>query len=315
MNNLNVLSAASLITTPEARRSGFLEYALRRNKEAVPFIDKAKALKATLQAHTNEPHDILSIIKIRESLLESAGISVKAKAHLSDVDKERLLSDFIDKILIPCGKEYIDEIIYRYLLTSGDALGGRMRNIVGSIANEKLNRFVISQLQICQIDFSFATNSGFVNSAEYSLDIAESIKAIRWRTNIGEQRLLIYNVNVPQVSKNIDIVLLNKFTETTKGKNLKFILGDAKNYLSISELKGGIDPAGADEHWKTANTALERVRNAFENQIPLIFIGAAIESAMAIEIFAQYQNSTLANCANLTNDQQLASVCEWLVSL
>jgi type II restriction enzyme len=96
-----------------------------------------------------------------------------------------------------------------------------MRNIVGSIANEKLNRFVISQLQICQIDFSFATNSGFVNSAEYSLDIAESIKAIRWRTNIGEQRLLIYNVNVPQVSKNIDIVLLNKFTETTKGKNLK----------------------------------------------------------------------------------------------
>ncbi len=316
MNNLNVVSAASLITTPEARRSGFLEYALRRNKEAVPFIDKAKALKATLQAHTNEPHDILSIIKIRESLLESAGISVKAKAHLSDVDKERLLSDFIDKVLIPCGKEYIDEIIYRYLLTSGDALGGKMRNIVGSIANEKLNRFVISQLQICHINFSFATNvNGFISDTEYNLDIAESIKAIRWITNTGEQRLLIYNVNVPQVSKNIDIVLLNKFTETTKGKNLKFILDDAKNYLSIGELKGGIDPAGADEHWKTANTALERVRNAFDNQIPLIFVGAAIESAMAIEIFAQYQNGYLANCANLTNDEQLASACEWLVSL
>jgi len=53
VNNLNVTSAASLITTTEARRSGFLEYALRRNKEAIPFIDKAKALKATLQAHTN----------------------------------------------------------------------------------------------------------------------------------------------------------------------------------------------------------------------------------------------------------------------
>ena len=315
MNNLNVISAASLITTPEARRSGFLEYALRRNKEAIPFIDRAKALKATLQAHTNESHDVLKIVKIRESLLESAGISVKAKAHLSNIDKERLLVDFIDKVLIPCGKEYIDEIIYRYLLTSGDALGGKMRNIVGSIANEKLNRFIISQLQICQINFSFATNSGFVDSAEYFLDMAESIKAIRWRTNTGEQRFLIYNVNVPQVSKNIDIVLLNKFTETTKGKNLKFILDDARNYLSIGELKGGIDPAGADEHWKTANTALERVRNAFENQIPLIFVGAAIESAMAIEIFTQYQNGTLANCANLTNDEQLASACEWLVSL
>ncbi|MDX2254933.1 MAG: AvaI/BsoBI family type II restriction endonuclease [Pseudanabaenaceae cyanobacterium bins.39] len=315
MNNVNVLSAASLITTPEARRSGFLEYALRRNKEAIPFIDKAKALKATLQAHTNQPHDILKIIKIRESLLESAGISVKAKAHLSNSDKERLLIDFIDKVLIPCGQEYIDEVIYRYLLTSGDALGGKMRNIVGSIANEKLNRFVISQLQICQIDFYFATNSGFINSTEYTLDIAESIKAIKWQTVNGEQRLLIYNVNVPQVSKNIDIVLLNKSIEVTKGKNLKAILDDSKNYLAIGELKGGIDPAGADEHWKTANTALGRVRVAFNNQLPLIFVGAAIESAMAVEIFNQYQSGDLANCANLTNDEQLALLCEWLVNL
>ena len=314
MNNLNVTSAASLITTPEARRSGFLEYALRRNKEAVPFIDKAKALKATLQAHTNQPHDILSIVKVRESLLESAGISVKAKAHLSDIDKERLLVDFIDQILIPSGKDYIDEIIYRYLLTSGDALGGKMRNIVGSIANEKFNRFVISQLQICGVNFFFASNSGFIDSAEYTLDIAESIKAIRWETASGEQRLLIYNVNVPQVGKNIDIVLLNKFTETTKGKSLKAILGDSKNYLAIGELKGGIDPAGADEHWKTADTALRRVRSSFSGKLPLIFIGAAIESAMAIEIFAQYENGDLANCANLTNDEQLASLCEWLVS-
>ncbi len=315
MNNLHVISAASLVTTPEARRSGFLEYALRRNKEAIPFIDKAKALKATLQAHTNQPADILKIDRIRESLLESAGISVKAKAHLSDVDKRRLLTDFIDKVLIPCGQEYINEIIYRYLLTSGDALGGKMRNIVGSIANEKLNRFVISQLQICQINFSFATNTSLFISTEYSLDMAEAIKSIRWETNSGEQRLLIYNVKVPQVNKNIDIVLLNKFPETIKGKNLKAILDNDNNYLAIGELKGGIDPAGADEHWKTANTALGRVRIAFNNQLPLIFIGAAIESAMAVEIFNQYQNGYLANCANLTNDDQLASACEWLVNL
>jgi hypothetical protein len=314
MNNLNVTSADSLITTPEARRSGFLEYALRRNKESVPFIDRAKALKATLQAHTNQPQDILNIVKIKGSLLEAAGISVKAKAHLSDIDKERLLTDFIDQILIPCGRDYIDEIIYRYLLTSGDALGGKMRNIVGSIANEKLNRFVISQLQICQINFSFATNvSGFVREEEYTLDIAEAIKAVKWQTNDGAQRLLIYNVNVPQVSKNIDIVLLNKPTESTKGKPLKAILSESSNYLTIGELKGGIDPAGADEHWKTADTALRRVRSSFNNQLPLIFIGAAIESSMAIEIFTQYQNGDLSNCANLTNDEQLASLCEWLV--
>jgi hypothetical protein len=313
MNNLYVTSAASLITTSEARRSGFLDYALRRNKEAIPFIDKAKALKVILEAHTNNPHDILKIAKIRESLLETSGISVKAKAHLSDSDKNGLLTDFIDKVLIPCGRDYIDEIIYRYLLTSGDALGGKMRNIVGSIASEKFNRFIISQLQICCISFSFSTNvGGFVNGDEYTLEIAEAIKAIRWQTNNGEQRLLIYNVNVPQVSKNIDIVLLNQSTEVTKGIKLKTVLNDSSNYLTIGELKGGIDPAGADEHWKTASAALGRVRSAFD-ELPLIFIGAAIESAMAIEIFSQYENGDLANCANLTSDEQLASLCEWLV--
>lgn len=113
-----------------------------------------------------------------------------------------------------------------------------MRNIAGSIANEKFNRFVISQLQICQINFSFATNiSGFVKEEEYTLDIVEAIKAVRWQTNDGESRLLIYNVNVPQVSKNIDIVLLNKSTKKTKGNHLKAILSESSNYLVIGELK------------------------------------------------------------------------------
>jgi isocitrate dehydrogenase len=138
MNNLHVTSASSLITTAAARRNGFLEYALRRNKEAIPFIDKGKALKATLEAHSSKPKDILNIFKIRESLIEAAGISVKAKAHLSDEDKDRL---------------------------------------------------------------------------------------------------------------------------------------------------------------------------------PLIFIGAAIESAMSVEIFSQYQSGDLANCANLTSDEQLAALCEWLVGI
>ncbi len=315
MNNLHVTSAIDLITTAAARRNGFLEYVLRRNKEAIPFIDKGKALKATLEAHSSKAQDILNIVKIRGSLIEAAGISVKAKSHLSDEDKNRLLTEFIDRILIPSGADYVDEIIYRYLLTSGDALGGKMRNIVGSIANEKFNRFVISQLQICDINFSFATkDSRFVDGETYKIDLAEAIKAIRWKAINGEERLLIYNINVPQVSKNIDIVLLNQFTESTKGDKLKVILSDRNNYLSIGELKGGIDPAGADEHWKTANTALSRVRKAFD-RLPLIFIGAAIESAMSVEIFSQYQSGDLANCANLTNDEQLAALCEWLVGI
>jgi type II restriction enzyme len=36
-------------------------------------------------------------------------------------------------------------------------------------------------------------------------------------------------------------------------------------YIALGELKGGIDPAGADEHWKTARTALNRIHEAFLN--------------------------------------------------
>jgi hypothetical protein len=46
-----------------------------------------------------------------------------------------------------------------------------------------------------------------------------------------------------------------------------------------------------------------------------MFIAGAIESVMSIEIFAQYQSGDLANCANLTSDEQLASLCEWLVDI
>ncbi len=86
----------------------------------------------------------------------------------------------------------------------------------------------------------------------------------------------------------------------------------------MGELKGGIDPAGADEHWETANTALTRIRNAFaelDKNIHTIFIGAAIESAMAREIFTQCESKKLSNCANLTKPKQLAEICSWFVNL
>ncbi|MFM6407785.1 MAG: AvaI/BsoBI family type II restriction endonuclease, partial [Microcystis sp.] len=63
-------------------------------------------------------------------------------------------------------------------------------------------------------------------------------------------------------------------------------------YIALGELKGGIDPAGADEHWKTARTALQRIDDAFRkiSKHPYtFFIGAAIETKMAREIYRQLE--------------------------
>ena len=89
-------------------------------------------------------------------------------------------------------------------------------------------------------------------------------------------------------------------------------------YIALGELKGGIDPAGADEHWKTANSALNRITKAFReyNIVPnTFFIAAAIQTSMADEIWSQLQNRTLTNAANLTQSNQVASLCSWLIQL
>ena len=90
------------------------------------------------------------------------------------------------------------------------------------------------------------------------------------------------------------------------------------SYLALGELKGGIDPAGADEHWKTGNSALERVRQAFsrKNIKPhTFFIGAAIERKMAQEIWEQLMSGKLSNAANLNETEQMASISQWICSI
>ena len=58
------------------------------------------------------------------------------------------------------------------------------------------------------------------------------------------------------------------------------------------------------------------MRDSFEKEnvdIFTVFIGAAIEAAMAKEIYSQCVSGKLTNCANLTKDNQLTEVCDWLI--
>ena len=125
------------------------------------------------------------------------------------------------------------------------------------------------------------------------------------------------NINVPLVTKNVDLSILEgAVDELKKGKQSIIHMHD--RYIAFGELKGGIDPAGADEHWKTANSALDRIRTSFEKEElrpKTFFIGAAIENSMAIEIFKQLQTGGLNVAANLTNDEQLTGICEWIINL
>src|SRR5262245_16073580 len=121
-------------------------------------------------------------------------------------------------------------------------------------------------------------------------------------------------MTVPFFRNNVDLSLFK-----CNAKDLtRETIHTPSSYLALGELKGGIDPAGADEHWKTARTALNRIHEAFlkHKLRPHTFIiGAAIETKMATEIWEMLQIGILENAANLTNEDQLASISRWLCSL
>lgn len=150
-------------------------------------------------------------------------------------------------------------------------------------------------------------------------DLEKRIKGLFWEKS-GKNRLLVMNINVPIVRKNVDLCLFDgePVDLLLKGNTQTSIHRIPEKYIGLGELKGGIDPAGADEHWKTANSALNRIKTSFsKNQLNPVtfFIGAAIENNMAEEIFKQLEKEILANAGNLTNDKQLTSACDWLVKL
>jgi hypothetical protein len=145
-------------------------------------------------------------------------------------------------------------------------------------------------------------------------EIELSLRGLSWQ-NKHENRTLIYNLTPPLVKNNVDLCLFNLLDpEELQTTKYKFV----GSYLALGELKGGIDPAGADEHWKTARTALERIRQAFAKlgYTPYtFFVGAAIEKRMATEIWDQLESGILSNAANLNDESQVASISRWLCML
>lgn len=315
MSLIQHLSKSSdLITQSEEIRSGFIALALEKNRRATPFVDQARSLRVyASQAKT--PSDLLKIDEIQSALLTAAGFSDKALRYTDKDSETEAIEQLIENFLNPAGIEFAEELVYRFLLTRGDTLGGAMRNIAGKLAERKLTRAIISGLSLTKTNYQWLNNNSktWILGKENEIDIELNLKGISWKRN-GITRTLIYNRTIPLVKKNIDICLLNCTPDEIKPE----IFRVPEVFIAFGELKGGIDPAGADEHWKTAQTALNRIRTAFSasNLSPnLFFIGAVIVESMALEIWEHLKKGTLHNAANLTKSDQVASLSNWLISL
>lgn len=319
MQRFAVNSYSELVTSHAQTKAGFIEAALTKNERAKPYIEQAKSLR-TYARQVDDPHRLLAIPQIRDALITASGLSDKALKYFDAEDKTEAINKLIETFLVPAGERFADELVYRFLIVRGDSLGGGMRNYVGSIAQIKLIRKILSVLELRSLNYNILTtknktkNRWQAKNYENDYRMAEDIAAIAWTSTNGP-RVLFFNAKIPLVNNNIDICLFEGTCESYAGGAIAAV---SEKAIMLGELKGGIDPAGADEHWKTGNAALNRIRAAYGRSglsVRTSFVAAAIENKMAGEIWEQLMDGTLDNAANITVDAQLTMYCNWLIEL
>ena len=290
-----IKSAGDLQTKHRAICEGFLTQALQKTEKAEPFVKEAKIFYQTLKK-IKSVEELLASPKFRNDLASACGFSDKARSRLTEAELSGSIKKVLTRIYKEAGSEFRENILYRYLLTKGDTLGGSMRNLTGASAGTKLTEKIIERL------------SGVGRKIEIIKSTTGKIQRVVW-----DGRTLLFDVRPRLIGKNIDVILVNSSgLDIPKEK----LYADKSKYIACGELKGGIDPAGADEHWKTANSALGRIRAAFGRNAPdLFFVGAGIEASMAKEIFKQLKSGKLSHAANLNEEEQVNDLVDWLLSL
>lgn len=282
-----------LITPYSSTVDGFINQAKHKYSKATKVLDDAKKIFKKFK-NCNDSSNLFKDPILKQAALASAGYSKKAINYLDEYEIKRIIKSTFTNLDSPKAN---NEMFYRYLLTAGDTLGGSMRNLTGLLAQEKLVDAIISHLD------SIGKKH-------------KEIKSQNGKTQIitFDNRTILFDKTPTFINKNIDVVLI---TGKYSNENKSELLENKNNYIAMGELKGGIDPAGADEHWKTASKALERIRVSFKSMTTpqLFFIGNAIESSMAIEIYEEVKISKLSFAANLSSDEQVSALVKWLVSL
>lgn len=289
----SIKNASDLVTTKDATVNGFswqVGEKVSRAKDYIShadyFVKKSEGIKSI--------QDVRKDKTLTEFFIAACMLSKKSLSHLSEDIQNEIICKLVDFNKLG-NKDYVRSLEQRYFLTSGDSLGGTMRNVVGQSAQDKLTEAIVARLE------------ALGKKPERILNNSKKTVAVKWA-----DRQVIFDKKPKFIDKSVDIIVVKG--ESAKTGNLE----EPENYVCCGELKGGIDPAGADEHWKTAKTALVRIATAFEDQgfdkPKLVFLGAAIEAAMSNEIFELYSSGWLSGAANINYDDQLSEVVDLIIS-
>jgi Restriction endonuclease BsobI len=310
-----LVDPSTWITDAEETRKGFLEALQIKQELAEEYLKKADELRTTINNHPGGFAGLLKSASPKEKALWSqlislAGISEKARKNLESKKKgdkqqpavslETLVRERLDKLT----QLSTEELVGHFLLVCGHALGGKYRNRVGKEAQRRFVSCFLDALEPTIIkQIKPAKSRPWAECPKNGPP--EDARGFAWE--VGEKRrvlLLNEQLQMGKKKNSVDICLFDG-TPTTF---------DKKGPLALGELKGGFDPAGADEHWKTAQTALKRINDNYPT-VPLFFAGAAIVKSTATYLGGRVESKKLHRVANLTKSAQLLELCRWLCSL
>lgn len=310
---MKIQAAIELATSKVETCKGFVEQAALKSKRAARHIDAANAFLSELKKVQNI-EDLIHAKHLRNDLIAVAGVSTKAKKYLSNKDIDTILAGIIAGIPPDQATSFHQDIFLRYMLTKGASFDGEMRNVIGASAQRKLVRLLCAKFKQTKVEAQI-----YFSKRKKSVTIDEALKFMEdEKTKISQmvwdKRVLLFDKKPKIINNSVDAILL----DSSSGKDTRVLLDTHDCYLACGELKGGVDPAGADEHWKTATTALDRIREVFANRTKkphLFFIGAAIEPTMAVQLFKDLQSGEIGFAANLTQPQQIDYLVSWLLAL
>ena len=226
----SVKKASDLVTSKQATVDGFSWQANEKVVRADNYISHAEYFLSNA-VKINDIEDVRKDSTLTDFFIAACMLSKKSLSHLNVETQNEIITKLVDfkKLSDPV---YLRSLERRYFLTSGDSLGGTMRNVVGQSAQDKLTEAIVARLE------------ALGKNPERILNSSKKTVAVKWL-----DRRVIFDKKPKFIDKSVDIIVV-KGDSAGSGA-----LEKPEDYVCCGELKGGIDPAGADEHWKTAKTA------------------------------------------------------------
>ncbi len=199
----------------------------------------------------------------------------------------------------------------------GESIGGSWRNEVGRLAYAEvvggLLRYLHDKGYLATVSYDLKGPLRFDEDEEenaYASQgnlLPDSADFLTHLTDIEANRVVyktiaLRNGNELRLNRQIEW-LDNAGTIYRFGPDLSaFAQGNLLTWGG--ELKGGADPAGSDEHWKTATRAFDRILNAAEkterNRPKLSFMATILVDRVAREAALWIQEGKLTSVYNLT---------------